>query len=593
MPGIVGLITRMPRERAMPELLRMVEALRHEPFYETGTWIDESLGVYVGWTVRKASPGDSLPIRNPAGDVALVFSGEEFPEPGTAAPGGAHLVRGYERDRAFPAGLNGRFHGLVVDRRHGTATLFNDRYGMHRLYYHESRDAFYFAAEAKALLEVRPELRRADPVSLGELVACGCVLENRSLFEGVRVLPGGAAWVFHQGVLERRAAYFAPREWEEQDILEPEAYYRELRDVFARILPRYVAGPEPLAMSLTGGLDTRMIMAWWKPAPGTVPCYTFGGMLRECRDVRVARQVARACDQPHEVIRVGEDFLARFARYAERAVYLTDGCVEVNRAPDLYVNETARDIAPVRLTGNYGGEVLRRVRAFKPKVRHPELFRPEFLAHVDAARRTYGEVVGGHPLSFTVFRQAPWHHHGLLALEETQLALRSPYLDNDFVRTVFRGPESVFAGNDLCFRLIADGDPRLRRIRTDRGYGGGRASGWLPPLIELEFKAEYAYDYGMPHWLARLDRVLRPLHPERLFLGRHKFYHFRVWYRDVLARYVEAMLLDRRALTRPYLDPQRVEAMVVGHGRGDANYTSEIHKLLTLELIHRLFLDAR
>jgi hypothetical protein len=33
--------------------------------------------------------------------------------------------------------------------------------------------------------------------------------------------------------------------------------------------------------------------------------------------------------------------------------------------------------------------------------------------------------------------------------------------------------------------------------------------------------------------------------------------------------------------------------LVRGHLRGDWNYTSEIHKVLTLELLHRLFVDAR
>src|SRR5207245_2473716 len=52
--------------------------------------------------------------------------------------------------------LNGRFHGLLLDRARRTATIFNDRYGLQRLYVHESKDAFYFAAEAKAILTVRP-----------------------------------------------------------------------------------------------------------------------------------------------------------------------------------------------------------------------------------------------------------------------------------------------------------------------------------------------------------------------------------------------------------------------------------------------------
>ena len=593
MPGIVGLITQMPRERAVPELLRMVEAVRHEPFYEVGTWVDESLGVYVGWTVRKPSFAGSQAMRTERGDVVLVLSGEVFPD---TRMGGADAMPRLDHDgdeSALLASLKGRFHGLLADRRRGTAALFTDRYGMHRLYYHEAHQVFYFAAEAKAILEVRPELRRADARSLGELVACGCVLENRTLFEGIRVLPGGAAWAFDHGAPVRRAAYFEPREWESQETLAPEIYYRELRDVFAATLPRAFAGPEPVAMSLTGGLDTRMIMAWRRLPPGALPCYTFGSMYRDGRDVQVARRVARTCGQPHTVIDVGEDFLSRFARYAERAVYLTDGCVAVNRAPDLYVNELARDVAPVRLTGNYGGEVLRRVRAFKPRVRYPELYHGDFRPHIDAAATTYAEIAGGHPLSFTVFRQAPWHHHGLLALEETQLALRTPYLDNDFVRTVYRGPASAFASNDVCLRLIAEGDPRLRWIRTDRGYGGRGGGGWRAHLLELEFKTEYAYDYGMPHWAARLDRLLSPLRPERLFLGRHKFYHFRVWYRDVLAPYVQAMLLDPRSLSRSYLDPRRVEVMVRGHVGGRGNYTSEIHSLLTLELIHRLFLDVR
>jgi len=38
---------------------------------------------------------------------------------------------------------------------------------------------------------------------------------------------------------------------------------------------------------------------------------------------------------------------------------------------------------------------------------------------------------------------------------------------------------------------------------------------------EFTVKSEYAYDYGMPQWLARIDHILAPLHLEELFLGRH------------------------------------------------------------------------
>ncbi|HEY1903580.1 MAG TPA: asparagine synthase-related protein [Terracidiphilus sp.] len=589
----------------------MIAALCHETFYVTGKWSDERSGLYVGWVAREGSFSDGMPLCNERKDVTLFFSGEEYPEPGIAASLRAkghtiagkpsdYLVHLAEEDPEFPKGLNGRFQGLLVDRSAGTATLFNDRYGMQRMYYHQGRGTFFFAPEAKAILAVCPELRNADPQGLGEFVSCGCVLEDRTLFHDIRILPTASKWVFQNGVLQNKSKYFEAGEWEDQDALDPETYYSQLREVFSHNLPRYFGGEERIGISLTGGLDSRMIMAWMKAEPESLPTYTFGGPFRDCEDVIVARKVAKVWQQPHQVIPLGDEFLKRFGHYAERTVYLSDGCAAVSRSPDLYLNEIVAGIAPVRMTGNYGSEILRRLRAFKPVDPAPGLFQPEFLSSVGQARVTYNAICQGHAVSFTAFKQAPWYQYGLLSLEQTQLSVRSPFLDNDLVRTAFRAPRSelmksnIFEDSGDCSRLIADGNAALQGIPTDRGLGG--ATGWMPPMLrsylEFTFKAEYAYDYGMPQWLARLDHRLSWFRLERLFLGRHKFCHFRLWYRDALSDYVKEILLDPRSLSRPYVQRKSVEAMVFHHTRGDRNYTTEITRLLTMELQHRLFLDS-
>ena len=195
--------------------------------------------------------------------------------------------------------------------------------------------------------------------------------------------------------------------------LDAASFYRELRDVFARNVPRYFSGSAPVAMSLTGGLDTRMIMAWQKMEPATMPCYTFGGMRRDCQDVIVARKVARACSQTHEVIPVSQEFLSKFSQYAERAVYLTDGCVDVSRATDLYLTERARQIAPVRITGNYGGEILRRVRTFKAEEPQGDVFCPEVLSRCAQNQGDSRGEYGGTPRRLrclsTSFLGAVWN----------------------------------------------------------------------------------------------------------------------------------------------------------------------------------------
>jgi asparagine synthase (glutamine-hydrolysing) len=592
MPGIVGLITKMPRPRAEAELSRMVEAIRHESFYQTGTWINEPLGIYVGWAVKKNSFSDAMPVRNERGNVTLIFSGEEY-SPATSAP--ADILHTYEKDPTFPANLNGMFQGLLVDESRGTATLFNDRTGMHHICYHQSKDAFYFGVEAKAILAAHPELRVPDPRAIGELVACSCVLENRTIFKDIFILPAASAWTFRNAAIEQKNTYFQPSEWENQTAIEPDAYYEELHGVLTRNLPRYFAAREKVGMTLTGGLDTRVIMACHASAPGTLPTYTFVGPYRDCYDVRIGRHVAEVCQQPHQVITIGDEFLKNFSSYAERSVYLTEGTIDVYRASDLYVSEKARQIAPVKVVGTYGSEIVRQAVMFKPMPPPQGVFRPELLAYVQQARSTYAELRRQHPVTFAAFRQSPWYHHGILALEQSQLSVRSPFLDNDFVRTVFRSPQSYGPqGDDIRLRLIGS-NPALASFRTDRGVGGkpGLASKISNQFLEFTFKAEYAYDYGMPQWLARMDHAFSALHFERMFLGRHKLLHFRVWYRDALKDYVREMLLDPRTLSRPYVERANVESMVKGHLKGDRNYTTAIHKLLTLELVHRLFFDAQ
>src|SRR5262249_12544977 len=128
MPGIVGLITNRPRQEAENQLLDMVNSLRHEVFYNCGTWTNEKLGRDGGWVARKGSFSDGMPLLNERKDVALIFAGEDYTEPELASElkkrghtlgddSASYLPHVYEEDReGFYARLNGRFHGLLIDR---------------------------------------------------------------------------------------------------------------------------------------------------------------------------------------------------------------------------------------------------------------------------------------------------------------------------------------------------------------------------------------------------------------------------------------------------------------------------------------------
>src|ERR1044071_1807641 len=145
MPGITGFVgTGSPNERKMA-LELMVTSMMHEPFFTSGTYVDERLGLYAGWTAHKDSFGDCLPIWNETRDVCLIFAGEEFTEPdeikGLKSRGhqfdlgnASYLVHLYEElGEKFLTRLNGWFSGVLIDLRTNQVTLFNDRYGVNRV----------------------------------------------------------------------------------------------------------------------------------------------------------------------------------------------------------------------------------------------------------------------------------------------------------------------------------------------------------------------------------------------------------------------------------------------------------------------------
>jgi asparagine synthase (glutamine-hydrolysing) len=589
----------------------MTGPMLHEDFYSSGDYVNSELRLFVGFVSAEPSRPSKL-TWDDSGKIGCFISGEAITSSAEAERGLLNLYGKLGLDALER--LNGCFSGILVDLRDRQAILFNDRYGLNRIYVHEQNDRIFFSSEAKSLLAVLPALRELDRRGVAEWFSCGCSLGNRTLFRGIALLPPGSAWIFSRDAGLKKRKYFHESGWENQPTLSPEDYFQQLATVFPRILGHYSNGSRPVAMSLTGGLDGRMIMAWARPKHGELPCFTFNGSYRDCADVRIARKVAEACGQLHYTISVGDEFLSQFPRLAEQTVRITDGAMDVSGAPGLYVNRLARHIAPVRLTGNYGSEILRRHVAFKPGPVSSEGLSPDFVSEIAAAADTYFDEAHGNQLSFIAFKQVPWHHYARFALEQSQINIRSPFLDNDLVALAFRAPrfsphsrsisyaspvidinsQDASFGFKSCMRLIAAGNAELSHIPTDRGVTS--SAGKWANLLQREYhefwaRAEYAYDYGMPQWLARVDRKLAAFHLEKLFLGRQKYYHFRTWYRHQLASYLKDILLDRRSRSRFYVNGPALEPLVNAHVSGLHNYTIEIHKLLSLELLHRTLLD--
>ena len=577
----------------------MVRAVEHESFYATGVVSDDRAGVHVGWAGHGDRFPNGLPLVSQSGEITAVVVGQLFGE--------ACDLASQTRDSAWVAladaldaddrraehqlrSLNGWFAGVLIDANRGTCALFNDRYGMHRLFYSQSAHGAYFASEAKALLAVLPETRAFDPTGLAEFASCGCTLGEQSLFRGVRVLPGASLLRFVGTASPRRRQYFDRAEWEARSALRVPEFTSRFVEAFVRIVPTYVPKDVSAAVSLTGGLDSRMVLAAAAAAPGTLPCYTFGSEHRDTLDVVVSRQIAARCGQPHYVVTLGSDFRGALPGLIEKSVSLSDGYLGLSGAAEVFANAAVRRIASVRLTGNYGGESLRGVRAFDCDTSLGRLFAPELRGQFTSAALTFHQQAAGMPgPSFAVFHQAPHQGYGRLAIESSQVVPRTPFFDNELIELCYQSPRD-FDGLALAVAVLSVCQPALLDVPTDRGVlgtGGPVRRSVRRAVREGLFKAEYLASHGMPDFLVRRAALRRWLGLEKRLLGRHKFYHLRSLLRDDLEAYVRDTLSSRGPALGSYFDQKAVATVLDEHYSDRRNHTGAIDTMLTIAVTHR------
>jgi len=224
----------------------------------------------------------------------------------------------------------------------------------------------------------------------------------------------------------------------------------------------------------------------------------------------------------------------------------------------------------------------------------------DFMGYLAMAKSQFNEYVDGNPLSVMVFKEVPWWWSGICSVEFSQITVRSPYLDNDFVNLLYRSPFPKIDPVGFQLNVVRKRRQELYGIMTNAGYGGNvhsflnKAQKRLYKFINLLEKA-YGRDklpLSLHHPLAWADyHFISPLRVNRLFMGLGDYTHYRTWSRDELSNYIQEILLDQQTLSRPFWNKKFLEKAVSDHIKGRMNRLLEIQKALSIELIHRMLIE--
>src|SRR5439155_12197506 len=140
--------------------------------------------------------------------------------------------------------------------------------------------------------------------------------------------------------------------------------------------------------------------------------------------------------------------------------------------------------------------------------------RPELKSLMDELSPVSAAAESGHPLTNVISEAIPWYEFGRVAVEQSQLTLRTPYMDNNLVKLMFQAPLQIRAAGNLQEHYVKEKTPELSVFPTNMGRFVSN-SGMITKLMYFWFRAlfkvEYIYLFVTPHWLTHIDRTLEGL----------------------------------------------------------------------------------
>jgi asparagine synthase (glutamine-hydrolysing) len=308
------------------------------------------------------------PMTSPSGRSTIVFNGEIFNSPELRVElerSGREFATDHsdtevvlalweERGAAGLRALNGMFAFALLDRDRRELVLVRDRFGIKPLYYTER--PFAFASELRALLQLPGVSRELDRESLFHYLSLRFVPGERSILAGIRRLPPAHVLRFD---LDARTHAVEP--WWRLEFRRDEDAAARLREALRAAVVRWTLSDVPVAVSLSGGLDSSAVTALLAESGATVRTYSLG-FAGEDDELPLARALAdRWGTDHHEAVVDADELLDDLLQMVWTLDEPYGGGL-----PSWYVYRHMADDVKVGLTGTGGDELFGNYRRFVP-----------------------------------------------------------------------------------------------------------------------------------------------------------------------------------------------------------------------------------
>ena len=611
MPGIVGYVdfnfkSKSDKGKLLDDMLSAItysDKHRTERYEKPPLWIGRSDLTIFNPEQQPVSDRDTATIVFFQGNIV---NKEDFEH---SASNGELVLQLYnEFGTNFVHKVKGQFTVAIWDTKTERLIIANDRFGRYPIYYTEiDTRKFVFGSEVKAIL-LHPEVNRAiNDRAIIDFIRTMHLWGDETFFTDIQLLPYASILEFGRDYFDIRRywEYMFVEDYGEQNV---EEYRDKLHGLLKQAVTRAVADCKNIGVTLSGGLDTRIIAAYI-PRDRGITAFSFGEP--RSYDIRYAKKMNDILGFEHHIIPLTSDCITK---YGERVIYALDGTLYLLVGQEMLFEELEREKEiELKVVGScsstlFGGFLDHKLvdgtyseeELFEYLLDTHSIFKDEELKDLLAADY-YEEVKDLLRKSFkeSFVRAKELHHLPANVIDYINftergrrwLSISAPLLsrlntetvniyDYDLVDFMLTMPPELRLERRLCVAVLKYYYPELARI-TLQTTGCTLYGGEFRRAAVVGFRFGYIKLKKMVEVVTSGKRSIN--YPEQPGNYGH--------YLREQRGFVERILLDERTFSRGIFNPEQIKNIVRSHMSGRADNTSKIAVLISLELWFRMFVD--
>jgi len=385
MCGITGFYAPaggIPIEQLGSNLRRMVARIVHRGPDDSGTWLDATHGLGLGFrrlAIVDLSPTGHQPMESADGRFVMVFNGEiyNFNELRAILMQEGYAFRGTSDSEVMLNAIhrwglvtavqkfNGMFAFALWDRQEHSLNLVRDRLGVKPLYYGWQGRTLVFASELKAICAHPDFTGDINRDALALYLRFNYIPAPHTIYRGLYKLPPASIMTF---LPDQAPGEEYPRKyWSARDVIDDalqhpftgseEDALQELESRLKRSVGLRMVADVPLGAFLSGGIDSSTIVALMQ-AQSNRPVRTFTVGFKEAgfNEAEYASKVARHLGTDHTELYVTPEE-TRAVIPLLPSLY-DEPFSDSSQIPTSLISQLARKHVTVSLSGDGGDELF-------------------------------------------------------------------------------------------------------------------------------------------------------------------------------------------------------------------------------------------